>query len=416
MTKRLYYDSSEVYEFDSVVEEVGPSSPESSRPAVILRETAFYPTSGGQVHDTGWLTLDGAERVRVTEVVDGEEGRIVHYLEAAARVPLVGAAVHGSIDPERRRDHMQQHSGQHVLSAAFVELYQMQTVSFHMGEEYCSIDLATPSVKSAQIAGAEKRANQVVFENRPVRVRYVSRAEAERLGLRKLPPAERDELRLVEVADFDLSACGGTHVGASGQIGSVLLRKTEKVRQGTRVEFVCGERAVRMARRDYSALSEAAALFSAQLWDVPEQIRKSADDSKRACKQKDDALDQLAELMALAALHSQAETNGRKIVVRAFSDRDISFAKLFAQKVTRANTPVIALVGSVVDPPGLVFAQTSAQTVGGSVDLGALLKQVLSTVGGRGGGSRDFAQGGVPAGSHVNVEQLLREAAGTIEA
>ncbi len=411
MTKRLYYDSSEIHEFDSVVEAVTTPSPEQSRPAVILRETAFYPTSGGQVHDTGWLTLDGV-RLRVTEVADAEDGRIVHYLEAPPKLPLAGAAVHGSIDAERRRDHMQQHTGQHVLSAAFVELYQMPTVSFHMGEDYCSIDLATPSVSPEQIVAAEKRANQIVFEDRPVRVRYVSRAEAEKLGLRKLPPAERDELRLIEIADFDLSACGGTHVGSSGQIGSILLRKTEKVRQGTRVEFVCGNRAVRMARRDYSALTEAAALFSAQLWDVPEQIRKNADESRLLRKQKDDTLDQLAEVMALAALNAESETSGRKIIVRVFSDRDIGFAKLFAQKVTRAGTTAIALVASIVEPPGLVFAQTP----GGSADMGALLKQVLSSVGGRGGGSRDFAQGGVPAGSKINLEQLLRQAAGTIGA
>jgi alanyl-tRNA synthetase len=417
MTKRLYYDSSETHEFDSVIEGVTASSPES-RPSVILRETAFYPTSGGQVHDTGWLTLDGAERVRVTEVADAEDGRVVHYLEAPLGLPLAGAAVHGSIDPERRREHMQQHSGQHVLSAAFIELYQMPTVSFHMGDDYCSIDLTATSIASRQIEGAEKRANQIVFENRPVRVRYVSRAEAEKLGLRKLPPADRNELRLIEIADFDLSACGGTHVGASGQIGSILLRKTEKVRQGTRVEFVCGDRAVRMARRDYSALSEAASLFSAKLWDVPDQIRKNIEESKVLYKQKDDALDQLAELMALADLRTQPESNGRKIVVRAFADRDIGFAKLFAQKVTRASTPAIALVASTVDPPGMVFAQTPAQASGGvslTTDMGALLKQVLSSVGGRGGGSRDFAQGGVPSGCNSNVEQLLREAAATIE-
>jgi len=299
MTKRLYYDSSEIHEFDSVLEDVAPVSPEQPRPAVILRETAFYPTSGGQVHDTGWLTLGGSsraeDRLRVAEVAEAEDGRVVHYLEAPLKVPLAGAAVHGSIDLERRRDHMQQHTGQHVLSAAFIELYQMPTVSFHMGEDYCSIDLATPSLTPERISGAEKRANQIVFENRPVRVRYVSRAEAEKLGLRKLPPAERNELRLIEIADFDLSACGGTHVSASGQIGSIILRESEKVRQGTRVEFVCGERAVRMARRDYSALTEAAALFSAQLWDVPEQIRKSLEESKLVRKQKEDALEQLAE-------------------------------------------------------------------------------------------------------------------------
>jgi len=426
MTKRLYYDRPELLEFDSVV--ASAETVEQSRPAVILRETAFYPTSGGQVHDTGWLTLGGGDRaedrLRVAEVADAEDGRIVHYLEAPSKLPLAGAAVHGSIDRERRHDHMQQHTGQHVLSAAFIELYQMPTVSFHMGEDYCSIDLAAPSVSSEQIAGAEKRANHVVFENRPVRIRYVSRAEAERLGLRKLPPAERDELRLIEVEDFDVSACGGTHVSSSGQIGSILLRKSERVRQGTRVEFVCGGRAVRMARRDYNALGEAAALFSSQLWDVPDQIRKNVEESKLVRKQKEDALDQLAELMALAALHNQAETNGRKIVVRAFSDRDIGFAKLFAQKVTRAGTPAIALVASSVDPPGLVFAQTSSQTLaqasggapGSTADMGALLKQVLSSVGGRGGGSRDFAQGGVPAGSKINVEQLLQQAAGTIGA
>jgi alanyl-tRNA synthetase len=185
------------------------------------------------------------------------------------------------------------------------------------------------------------------------------------------------------------------------------------------VEFVCGERAVRMARRDYGALSEAAALFSAQLWDVPEQIRKSVEESRWLRKQKNEALDELAGLMASAELQAQPETNGRKIVVRAFSDRDINFAKLFAQKVTRTGTAAIALVASTVDPAGLVFCQTSTQTAAqtdSAVDMGALLKQVLSLVGGRGGGGRDFAQGGIPAGGNVNVEQLLQQAASTIGA
>ncbi len=410
MTKRLYYDSSDIHEFDSVIETVAPSTSEQSRPALILRESAFYPTSGGQVHDTGWLTLEGAGRLRVTEVADAEDGRVLHYLDAPATLPMAGIKVHGSFDPERRRDHMQQHSGQHVLSAAFVELYQIPTVSFHMAEDYCSIDLATPALSPQQTAGAEKRANEVVFENRPVRISYVSRADAEKLGLRKPPDAERDELRIVEFAGFDVSACGGTHVTSSGQIGSILLRKTEKVRQGTRVEFVCGDRAVRIARRDYTALSDAAALFSTKLWDVPDQIRKSVEDSKLIRKQKEDALEQLAELMALAALHSQPQTDGRKIIVRAFSDRDSAFAKLFAQKATRTATPAVALVASAVEPAGLVFAQSP----GGTTDMGGLLKQVLSSIGGRGGGSRDFAQGGIPAGS--NVELLLRQAADTIEA
>jgi len=423
MTKRLYYDNSTTLGFDSQIEEFVPASPEQSRPALILRETAFYPTSGGQIHDTGWLRVENgdgrSDRVRVTEVVDTEDGRIVHYLETPPKLPVVGAKVSGSIDADRRREHMQQHTGQHVLSAAFIELYEMPTVSFHMGDDSCSIDLAAPSVSSEQIVGAEKRANQIVFENRPVRVRYVTRAEAEKLGLRKLPPADRDELRLIEIADFDLSACGGTHVAASGQIGSILLRKSEKTRQGTRVEFVCGDRAARIARQDYIALSEAATLFSAKPGDVPEQIRKNANEIRLLRKQKEEALEELAGLMASAELYEQPEKNGRKIIVRAFSDRDVNFAKLFAQKATRAGTPSIALVASMMDPPSLVFAQTppspSSAVSAETPDMGALLKQVLAAVGGRGGGSRDFAQGGVPAGGKVNVEQLLRQAAGTIE-
>ncbi|HLX85261.1 MAG TPA: DHHA1 domain-containing protein [Terriglobales bacterium] len=416
MTKRLYYDNSKMHEFDSIVEEVLPISPEQNRPAVVLRESAFYPTSGGQVHDTGWLTLEGLGRLRVAEVADAEDGRVLHYLDVEGKLPVAGVAVRGSIDSSRRREHMQQHSGQHVLSAAFIELYQIHTVSFRMAEDYCSIDLDTPSLNVEKIIGAEQRANEVVFENRPVRIRYVSRADAEKLGLRKPPSAERDELRIVEVEDFDVSACGGTHVSATGQIGSILLRKSEKVRQGIRVEFVCGDRAVRLARRDYTSLSEAAALFSAKLWDVPEQIRKNIDENKSLRKQREDALDQLAESMALAALHAQALSNGRKVVMHTFSDRDIGFAKLFAQKVTRTATPAIALVASTVDPPGLVFAQTaaSAGALPNPADMGALLKQVLSSVGGRGGGTRDFAQGGIPSGIKVDVNTLLRQAADTI--
>ena len=406
MTNRLYYHDSHLHEFDSVVEEAISPAGEQTRSAIVLRETAFYPTSGGQVFDTGWLTTSEG-RVRVAEVADMEDGRIVHYLEAPASL-RAGTVVHGNVDAERRRDHMQQHSGQHVLSAAFLERFQIPTVSFHMGDDYCSIDLTTPSLTPAQIVGAERRANEIIFENRPVTIRFVSRAQAEKLGLRKLPPADRDELRLIEVADFDLSACGGTHVTATGQIGSILLRKVETVRQGMRVEFVCGGRAVEAARRDYSALSEAAKLFSTQLGDVPEQIRKTFDDAKLLRKQREDALEELASAMASEAASGQPEIKGSKVVQRVFSDRDINFAKLFAQRVARLGVPAIALVASAVDPPGMVFAQSA----GGMGDMGSLLKQVLAAVGGRGGGTRDFAQGGVPAGS--DLQKLLQQAAGAL--
>jgi alanyl-tRNA synthetase len=408
MTKRLYYHQPDLLEFDARVVAATSPSAETERSRIVLDQTAFYPTSGGQVFDTGWVVNDDGEKVRVAEVAETEDGRIVHYMEAPAKM-AVGSSVHGAIDRDRRRDHMQQHSGQHVLSAAFIELFQFPTVSFHMGEDYCSIDLTTSSLTADQVVQAEKRANEIIFENRPVSIRFVSRNEAEKLGLRKLPPAERDELRLIEIADFDLSACGGTHVSATGQIGSILLRKTEKVRQGTRVEFVCGARAVRSARLDYTTLIEAASLYSSQSSDVPAQIRKTFDETKAVRRLKDDALEELASAMAKEALREQPETNRRTVIVRSFSDRDMTFTKLFAQKVTRAGVTAVALVASLQDPPSLIFAQSA----GGSADMGALLKEVLSSVGGRGGGSRDFAQGGVPTGTEA--EALLRAAASRIE-
>lgn len=419
MTKRLYYDRPDLLEFDSVVDETGQNSSPDLRPSILLRESAFYPTSGGQVHDTGWITVSG-ERLRVAEVAEAEDGRVVHYLEAPAKSVAPGTPVHGNVDAARRRDHMQQHTGQHVLSAAFIELYEFPTVSFHMGEDYCSIDLAVPTLMVAQVVAAEKRANEIVFEDRPVTIRYVKREEAEKLGLRKLPPAERDELRLIEVAKFDLSACGGTHVSATGEIGAILLRKFEKTRQGMRVEFVCGGRAVTTARRDFETLTEAASLFSAKLTDVPEMIRKTFDETKESRRQRDEALEELAGAMVEAALTGSSETassgdrvigsSGTRVIMRVFADRDAAFAKLFAQKVTRAGATVVALVGSTMNPPGVVFAQAA----GGSADMGALLKQALAAVGGRGGGSRDFAQGGLPAG--CDVGKFVRDAAARVQA
>jgi alanyl-tRNA synthetase len=217
---------------------------------------------------------------------------------------------------------MQQHSGQHVLSAAFIRLFNIPTVSFHMADDYCSIDLDTPTLTKEQVESAERLANEIILENRPVNVSYVTRDEAGKLGLRKLPPTERDELRLIDIHDFDLTACGGTHVNQTGQIASVLLRKTEKVRQGWRVEFVAGQRAVATARRDFTTLTETAALFSAHIYDVPTQARKALDEIKSLRKQREQSLEELAAAQAAALLAETPEQNGRKLIVRTFADRD----------------------------------------------------------------------------------------------
>ena len=238
MTEHLYYHDSFLDAFDAEVRELQHGTAKDLRPALILDRTAFYPTSGGQPFDTGWLIPDATspnselQKLRVTEVAEREDGQIVHYLEpAVAENKLTlqkGSRVRGLIDPARRRDHMQQHSGQHILSAAFVRLFNMSTVSFHMGDECCSIDLDAPLLTREQVESAERLSNEIIQENRPVEVRYATQDDAATLGLRKLPPAERDHLRLIDIRDFDLTACGGTHVRATGQVGCILLRKTEK--------------------------------------------------------------------------------------------------------------------------------------------------------------------------------------------
>jgi len=407
MTDRLYYYDSSCCEFEGEVVDVIPANEINRRHGVVLDRTAFYPASGGQVHDTGFLITtsdDATGKLRVAEVVELEDGRVVHYIEAD-RAPQKGTKVHGEIDSPRRRDHMQQHSGQHVLSAAFVRLFNMPTVSFHMGEEYCSIDLDTPSLSTPQVEQAEALANQVVQEDRPVAVRFVSPQDAATQGLRKLPPVVKDELRLIDIQDFDLTPCGGTHVRGTGQIGAILLRKIEKVRQGWRVEFVSGQRAVATARRDYSTLTVAAGLLSTNIWELPQQVRKSLDEVKAARKTAEQLLEEVAEWQAATLLSETPAAGGRKVIVRVCKDRDLGFVKLLAHKLTRRESGVVALLGSTLGQPSLVFTQSA----GLPFDMAALLQKTVASLGGRGGGNKDLAQGGVP--NMVGLERVLSEVA-----
>lgn len=399
-TDRLYYHDSFLYDFDARVVE---ALDRNGRTAIVLDRTAFYPTSGGQVHDLGMLTADG-QQIAVTEVADEEDGRILHF----AAAPLaVGTNVHGSVDASRRRDHVQQHSGQHVLSAAFIRLFNMPTVSFHMGVESCTIDLESAGLSATQAQKAEYLANEVIAEDRAVGIRFVPLEETRQLGLRKLPPKQTGDLRLIDITEFDLTACGGTHVRATGQIGSILLRKIEKVKQGARVEFVCGLRAVNTVRRDYTTLTEAAALYSSHIYDVPEQVRKSLAESKAAGKAHHKLLEELAELYSDRLL---AQTTGSpQVIIEFFPDRDAVFIKLLAQKLTAGKSAVIALLGSGSGQPTLVFAQSAGQ----KSNMGQLLKDAMAQLGGRGGGSADMAQGGLPVGtvSSEALERILRETA-----
>jgi alanyl-tRNA synthetase len=404
MTDRLYYHDSFLYDFDARVVE---ALERDGKHAVVLDRTAFYPTSGGQVHDLGVLTAEG-KQIAITEVADEEDGRILHFAAASLSA---GTQVHGSVDAARRRDHVQQHSGQHVLSSAFIRLFNMPTVSFHMGEESCTIDLETTGLSAVQALKAEHLANEVIAEDRPVGIRFVPLEEARQLGLRKLPPKQTGDLRLIDITDFDLTACGGTHVHATGQIGSILLRKIEKVKQGVRVEFVCGLRAVNAARRDYTTLTEAAALYSSHIYDVPEQVRKSQAESKALGKAQHKLLEELAAFSAERLLAQAADSP--QVITEFFPDRDAVFIKLLAQKLTAGKSAVIALLASGTGQPTLVFAQTPGQ----KSNMGQLMKDAMAQLGGRGGGSADMAQGGVPASAQQQegIESLLLQTAASLK-
>jgi alanyl-tRNA synthetase len=409
MTERLYYHDPFLYEFEGEVVELVPASEINARHGVVLDRTAFYPTSGGQVHDTGWFADAAGAKTRVAQVEELEDGRVVHYLEAEVG-PEKGSRVRGVIDDARRRDHMQQHSGQHVLSAAFIRLFEMPTVSFHMGDETCSIDLDTAGLSAKQVVDAERLANQIVQENRPVAIKFVRQEDVASLGLRKVPVVDKAELRLIDIQDFDLTACGGTHVRGTGQIGCILLRKVEKVRQGWRVEFVCGQRAVGIARKDYSALTEAGGLFSAHIWEVPSQVRKTLEDVKAARKSGEHLLEELSEFQSAKILAETAAVAERKIIAKVWADRDAAGIKLLAQKLTRLEPNVVALLGTTSGQPALVFAQSP----GAGVDAGSLLKETLAKFGGRGGGSKDFAQGGLAKAEMVQA--AVQDAAAQVQA
>jgi len=297
ITERLYYADCYLREFQA---RVIRTSSEAGGVRVFLDRTAFYPESGGQPADQG--TLAGIAVLDVVE--EGEE--VAHVLTESPSTEVV----QGIIDWRRRFDHMQQHTGQHVLSAAFEKAGGYKTVSFHLGTETSTIDLDSDRVGAKQIEETEELANKIVFENRPVQISFRPSAEANQMDLRK-PAFREGDIRVVEVEGFDLSACGGTHVIQTGAIGLISIRKVDTSKGLTRVAFVCGGRALRRARRDFAILTEAARQFSTGLENVPELIAKQAQELRDAERLRNKLLEDLAELEALELWRSAPKTSTR---------------------------------------------------------------------------------------------------------
>jgi alanyl-tRNA synthetase len=376
MTERLYYHDSYLTQFRARVVE---ASPDHQR--IYLDRTAFYPTSGGQPFDTGHLA-----GLAVIDVIDEGE-RIAHVLNAPFTQAEAGGEVEGIIDVPRRLDHMQQHTGQHLLSAVLIELFDAPTVSFHLGAESSTIDVAR-ALEPDQLRQAERRANQIVFENRPVTIGF--QHSSEDLVLRK--PTERDgEVRIISIPDLDRSACGGTHVRATGEIGPILLRKLDRIRGNLRIEFLCGGRAIARARSDFEALSEIARVFSSPLDDTPALVEAQREKLQEADRTRRRLATELAQLSG-RALYAEtlAGLDGiRRVLRRVESLSEESRAE--AQSFTSSGPAIFLAVTE--NPPSVLLAASKDS----GVHCGNLLKPALTGAGGRGGGNALLAQGSLPS-------------------
>jgi alanyl-tRNA synthetase len=370
VTQRLYYTDSYLRTFEASIVD---RSEEGKR--VYLNRTAFYPTAGGQPCDTGWLG-----GVEVTEVVDEGE-RIAHLLAESNSADTV----RGEVNWARRFDHMQQHTGQHLLSAVLADLLGHTTVGVHIGPDTSNIDLTAEQITAEQISRAEERANQIVTENRPVEIGWEDAASAS--GLRKAPDRV-GIIRIITIENLDRSACGGTHVQATGEIGCILLRKLDRVRKGVRLEFLCGLRAVRRARSETEVLSRLAAEYSASVKDLPQLATLQRAELKQAGSARRQLESVLSDYQA-RELYAATASNAaglRQALVRKPSgtlDQLRGLAQAFA------SLPGAVFVGAIDQPPAVLLSASADS----GIHAGRVLRGILDLVGGRGGGSAALAQG-----------------------
>ena len=429
-TERLYYHDSRLLEFDATV--IGVSERDDGQIAVILDRTAFYPTGGGQPTDTGTLG-----EARVVDCIDVESDGVLHMIQGS--VPEIGDRVHGKIDWLRRLGHLQQHTGQHILSAAFVRLFDAPTHSFRVLEHECEIDVALEDPTDERIEQAVDLANQIIWENRPMTIRHVTSEEAANLPLRKEPSRE-GALRVIEIEDFDLTPCGGTHAKSTGEVGVIAVRSWERAKGLTRIQFMAGIRVLADYRKANRTAREVAALFSAGREDSPVLVGQMVGENKKlrrrvseleqvACRvEAEDLLrgssptvregiesasdsgrvDREAVTDSSRGLSAQRDTPGSdrkkvsdpegvtpssvsaRIISRIFDDRDADSLKYLALALIGYPNTVALLGSRDGDTARLVFARSSDA----DGDMNSLMREACSIIGGRGGGKADMAQGG----------------------
>ena len=398
-TERLYYNDSHLIEFDARVVDV--TERVSGWTAVVLDRTAFYPTGGGQPSDTG--VLNGS---RVVECIDDGDNGVLHVMQGAT--PARGEAVKGRIDWARRLDHLQQHTGQHILSQSFVKLFNAPTKSFRVLDQSCEIDVDLAHPSNDVIERAVELANNVIWEDRAIAIRNVTKEEAAELPLRKESSRE-GELRLIEIDGFDLTPCGGTHAYRTGEVGIVAVRSWERAKGLVRIEFVAGGRALADYRKANKSAREIAALFSAGRDDAPHLAAQMIDENKELHRrirtlEESAAGDEAEKLWTEAA----PRNDGTRVIAKVFDARDNDLLKKLAHALA-AKSKTIALLGSRDEGTArLVFAR-SEDAEG---DMSSLMREACASLDGRGGGKPEMAQGG---GKNVDkLDDALTHAASTL--
>lgn len=388
-TERLYYHDSRLLEFDARV--IGLSELDDGQIALTLDRTAFYPTGGGQPTDTG--TLGDA---RVVDCIDAEGDGVLHVIQGPT--PEVGDTVHGRVDWLRRLDHLQQHTGQHILSAALIKLFDAPTRSFRVLEHECEIDVALEDPTDEAIEQAVDLANQIVWESRPIQIRQVPSEEAAALPLRK-EPARVGELRIIEIYDFDLTPCGGTHAKSTGEVGIIVVRSWERARGLARIQFMAGVRALTDYRKANRAAHEVAMLFSAGREDSPALVARIVEDNKKLARHVSELEQVACRVEAEELLRDRTgsvservpdDATAPRVIAKIFDDRNADSLKHLALALI-AHPGTVALLGSRDgETARLVFARSSDA----SGDMNKLMREACSIIEGRGGGRPDMAQGG----------------------
>lgn len=394
MTELLYYHDSYAVQFRATVIE---RLDVNGLIGLVLDRTYFYPTSGGQPHDLGLIDHIAVREVRIRD----EDEAVLHLLSETPQED----EVQGMVDWSRRFDHMQQHSGQHILSQAFVQVADANTVGFHMSAESSTVDLDASSLTDQDIREAERLANEVVWQDRPVTVRFVTHAEARELPLRKLPAATKDDLlRLVAIDSFDLSACGGTHVSRTGEVGTIKVVKVERMGGKSRIEFLCGGRALVDYDRKHQILDRLSNEMTTGYWEVENTFSRLRDDLKQANRKLKQQSAQLAGFEAENLAKNAARYGETSVIRQAFEEREPQELRRLASQLTGHGNRIV-LFGLAGDKAQLLFARSDDVVV----PVNDVLAEVLPVLGeASGGGSEKFAQGGGPSKTIDEVAETLQ--------